>query len=347
MTIGMRRYRIDVKKTAELGYGAPLSRGTPMTDRAPSTFTLWLDEALSGWILPVSALAVVGAVGALYLAGFAGEEATATLVVLAVGIVAGLYLLRPALDAQREPLARGLAVAAALLTVLATLLPALRTVRPGEPLFAGDVGQVDETIPVPPGAAGPVRLLVSGKLPEHGEPSVTFTLAGTKEPVEGKLERTYGYARVGRGTRARVAHDHTADYYPADLPSGAHELKLERLTGQLGSRLTVQIFREPIPLAGGPWILAGLALLLACAADARLAQRNNLSVAAGMAVAFALLITYNATPAAAVGPAVGGVVLGALAGSLAGWAVGAIVRRMVPAAPRRLAPGKGKPASAA
>ena len=318
-----------------------------MADRAPSSFTLWLDEALSGWILPGAALVAVGVVGALYLAGIASEEATATLVVLAVGIVAALYIVRPALDAQREPLARGLAVVAAVATLVASLWPALRTVRPGEPLFAGDMGQVDDAIAVPPGVAGPVRLLVSGKLPDRGEPSVTFTITGTKEPVEGKLERTYGYTRVGRGTRARVAHDHTADYYPADLPAGALALKLERLSGQLGSRLAVAVFREPFPFAGGPWILAGLALLLACAADARLAQRNNLSVATGMAVAFALLVTYNATPAAAVGPSVGGVVLGALAGSLAGWIVGAAVRQVVPPAPRRTAAGKGKAASAA
>lgn len=318
-----------------------------MADPAPSTFTLWLDEALSGWLLPVAALAAVAAVGLLYLAGVAGEEATATIVVLAVAIAAAVYLARPALDAGREPLARGFALAAAVVTLAATLVPALRTVRPGEPLFAGDVGQVGETIAVPPGAAGPVRLLVSGKLPDRGEPSVAFTLTGTKEPVEGRLERTYGTMRVGRGTRARVAHDHTADYYPADLPASAHALKLERLSGQLGSRLAVSVFREPIPFAGGPWILAGLALLLACAADARLAQRNNLSVAAGMTLAFALLITYNATPAAAVGPTVGGIILGALAGSLTGWVVGAIVRQVVPPAPRRTASSKGKAATAA
>jgi hypothetical protein len=318
-----------------------------MADRAPSTFTLWLDDALSGWILPVAGLVAVGVVGLLYLTGLASEEATATLVVVAVAFLVALYVARPALDPQREPLARGLAVAAAVLTLVASLWPALRTVRPGEPLFAGDVGQVDETIPVPPGAAGPVRLLVSGKLPDRGEPSVSFTITGTKEPVEGKLERTYGYARVGRGTRTRVAHDHTADYYPADLPADTSALKLDRLSGQLGSRLTVAVFREPFPFAGGPWILAGLALLLACAADARLAQRNNLSVAAGMALAFALLVTYNATPAAAVGPTVGGIVLGALGGSLAGWIVGAAMRQIVPAAPRRPAPGKGKAASAA
>ena len=317
-----------------------------MADRAPSTFTLWLDEALSGWIVPLAAIAAVALAGLLYLTGFAGEDATATVVVLGVGIVATLFLVRPALDPRRDASARALAVAAALATALATLLPALRTVRPGDPMFAGDLGQVGESIAVPPSAAGAVRLLVSGKLPDRGEPSASFTIEGTTPAVEGKLDRTYGYARVGRSGRARVAHDHTSDYYPARLPDGARSLTLARLSGQLGSRLAVAVYREPIPVAGGPWVLAAVALLLACAADARLGQKNNLSVAAGMALAFALLVTYNATPATAVGPTVGGVVLGALAGSLAGWIVGVLVRQVVPAAPKKPA-GAKKAVSAA
>jgi hypothetical protein len=311
-----------------------------MADRAPSTFTLWLDEALSGWIVPLAAVAAVALAGLLYLTGFAGEDATATVVVLGVGIVATLFLVRPALDPRRDASARALAVAAALATAVATLLPALRTVRPGEPMFAGDLGQVGESIAVPPSAAGAVRLLVSGKLPDRGEPSASFTIEGTTPAVEGKLDRTYGYARVGRSGRARVAHDHTSDYYPARLADGARALTLARLSGQLGSRLAVAVYREPIPVAGGPWVLAAVALLLACATDARLGQKNNLSVAAGMALAFALLVTYNATPAAAVGPTAGGVVLGALAGSLAGWIVGVLVRQLVPAAPKKPGPAR-------
>ena len=313
-----------------------------MADNAPSNFILWLDEALSGWMLPVAALAAVAVAGLLYLTGLASEDATATVVVLAVGLVAALFLLRPALDPRRDAAARALAIAAALATALATLLPSLRTVRPGDPMFEGDLGQVGESIAVPSAAAGAVRLLVSGKLPERGEPSASFTIEGTTPAVEGKLDRTYGYARVGRSGRARVAHDHTSDYYPARLPDGAKALTLTRLSGQLGSRLAVAVYREPIPVTGGPWVLAVVALLLACAADARLGQKNTLSVAAGMALAFGLLVTYNATPAAAVGPTVGGVVLGALTGSLAGWIVGVLVRQVVPAAPKK--PGSTKKA---
>jgi hypothetical protein len=301
---------------------------------SPTPFTIWLDEALSSWILPVAALAAVALVGGLYLGGFVGDEAVATLLVVVVGVGAALYLGRAALDPGKERVGRALAVAAAVVTAVAVLLPGLRTVRPGEPLFAGDVGQIDDRIPIPSGVAGAVRLLVSGKLAERGEPSVSFTLSGTREPVEGRLERTFSTARVGRSGRARVAHDHTADYYPATLPPGAQALKLDRVQGELGSRLRVEVFREPIPVAGGPWILAALALVLVCVAEARLGMKNDLSVWTGMALAFGLLVTYNATPAAAVGPAVGGVILGAITGSLVGW-FGSILARKLVAPPQR------------
>lgn len=304
---------------------------------SPSSSSRWLDEALSGWILPVTALAAVLVVGALYAAGLAGEEAVATAVVLAVGVGVGLYLLRPALQPQREPATRALVAAAAALTGVAVALPALATVYPGAPLAAGQLAQVHETLALPADAHGEVRLLVSGRLADRGEPAVDFVLTGPREPVEGRLQRTFSYARVGRGGRARVAHDHTADYYPATLPPGARAIELDRLQGQLGGALTVQVYREPIPVRGGPWILAALAVLAASVAEARLGKKSDLAVAAGMGVAFGLLVTYNATPAAAMGPALGGVLLGAICGSLVGWIAGAVVRRFVPVAGLRSA----------
>lgn len=258
----------------------------------------------------------------------------ATLIVVAVALGVGLYVVRPALVASRDAATRAVVAAAAVVTVVATALPALRTVHPGEPAFAGEVDRPDDGVPVPEGFSGPVRLLVSGKLAERGEPVVTFTISGTHGPVEGRLERTFGYARVGRSGRARVASDHDIDFFPARIDAGSRRLRLDRIQGQLASPLRIAVYREPIPIAGGPWILAAIALALAAVGDARLGLRENLSIAAGMALAFGLLVTYNATPASAIGPAAGGVVLGAIVGSLAGWIAAAVARRIVPAARR-------------
>jgi len=317
-----------------------------MTKSSPDSFSLWLDEALAGWALPGVGLAVLVAVGALYVAGVVAEDLAASLVVLAVGVGVAVYLARGALDPLRDGPSRGLSAAAAVLTLLATVVPALRTVNPGEPLFSGTLTQVGDAIPVPEGFRGRVRLFVSGKLPEQGEPLVQFTIAGGTEPVEGKLDRTFNYARVGRSGRARVAHDHTADFYAARIAPGARSLELRRLEGRLGSPLTVAVYRELLPVPGGPWILAAVALLVACLADARLGAQGNLAVAAGMGLAFGLLVTYNATPAAAVGPTVGGIVLGAIAGSFVGWLASKLTRGFVPSVKRRPGARRGAPSSA-
>jgi hypothetical protein len=335
------RYRIAVKKPAGSAPPAPLAgRVTSLAmaaDKAPSAFSLWLDDALSGWLLPVAAIAVVAVVALLYLGGFISDALTATLVIVAVAVGLALYVAREAFDPRRDGASRALAGAAAALTLFATSWSALRTVHPGEPIFSGELGQVDETMAVPAAAAGHVRFLISGRLPERGDPSVSFTVSGTRDPVEGKLERTYSNARVGRSGRARIAHDHTADFYEAFIPEGTRALKLDRVAGQLGSRLRLEAFRDPMPMPWGPWIVAALAVLLAAAAEARLGRKSDLSVAAGMGAAFGLLVTFNATPDTAVGPTVGGVVLGAMAGALGGWIAGAIVRRFVQPAPKRAA----------
>jgi hypothetical protein len=316
-----------------------------MAGRAPTPFTLWLDEALSGWLLPVAALVLVGGIGLLYYAGFASEEDTASLVVLALSLGAALYLVRPALDARRDPVTRAVVAAAAALTLVAAGLPAYRSVRPGSPLFSGELAAVDDAVPVPPGASGRVRLLVSGRLPQRGQPSVLFTLSGPREPVEGQLERTFTFSRVGRRGRARVAHDHTADFYEASIPAGTAALKLDRVEGELGGPLYVSAYRDPVAMPWGPWLLALAATALACAADARLGQKNQLGVAAGIAASFGLLVAFNATPASAVGPALGGVILGAISGSLGAWLIGLIVGRVVPPARRANPPRDGSAAA--
>jgi hypothetical protein len=265
---------------------------------------------------------------------------------VAAPLVAALVAVRPALDQGRDRGGRLLAGAAALLALALSAVPAVRTILPGAPLFAGDVGIEGEGVAVPSGVGGRVKLLVSGKLPQAGDPSVAFAFGGTERPLEGKLERTYGYARVGRAGRARVTHDHTSDWYEGTLRPGATELRLDRLQGQLAGRLQVSVYRDWLPHS---WLLAlSVALLLvAAAADARLGLKGNVAVPVGMSLAFGLLVAFNATPAAAVGPAVGGVVLGAMLGALAGAVAGLLARKIVPAARRRTSPKQAKTGGAA
>jgi hypothetical protein len=300
----------------------------------PTAFSLWIEEMLAGWVLPVAGLSLLAILALLYVTGVATEEVTAAIAVVLVALAASLLMARAALG--QEGAARWLPLVAAVATLLAVVLPAVPTVWPGKPLFEGELGVEGDRVSVPAGVGGRIRLLVTGKLRGSGEPSASYVISGAQEPIEGRLERTYGYSRIGRSGRARVAHDHVGDWYDAQLPAGLVDLTLQRLNGQLGGRLAVSAYRAPVPLPGGSWGLAALALVVAAVAEARAGRKNGVAVPAGMALAFGLLVTYNATPLSAVGPVVGGVLLGALAGSLVGWIAAAIARRV-------LAPPAAKP----
>ncbi len=308
----------------------------PDAPRVPSTFALWLEEALHGWILQVGAMGVVAGVAALYLLGILSEPATGAFVAVAAPLAAAALAARPALAPGRDPVGRGLAVAAAVAALLLSAGPSLATIVPGEPLFRGELAAQGEAVPVPAGASGRVRVLVSGRLRQGGDPEVTFRIGGTRPAIDGELSRSWSTARVGRGGRARVAHDHLADWYESAIPEGTAELRLEHLKGQPGSALALAVHHEWMPR----WLVLvamGLTLAAAAAADARLGSKSEAAVPVAMALACGLLVDHNATPLSAVGPALGGALLGAMLGALAGALASWLGRRLVPAGRR---PGK-------
>jgi len=300
----------------------------------PSSFRFWLEEALLGWMLPVAAVALMVLAGVLYWLGTLSEETMAALIIVGAPLVGAIFMARPALDPARSSQGRALIWIATAATLAMAVVPAFRAVFPGTPLFTGDAGLEGDSIAVPPGVSGRVRLLVNGKLGQGGESTVRFTLTGTTEPVEGTIERTFTMARVGKSGRARVAHDHTSDYYQASLPAGMQALKLDHVAGQLGGRLEVAAYRVLFRPAELVW-LAVLVLLLAAAADARAGIQGNLAITAGMILAFGSIVLIQATPHSAVGVSFGGLVLGAIVGAFAGSLAAWIVRKFVPAEPRR------------
>jgi NhaP-type Na+/H+ or K+/H+ antiporter len=64
-------------------------------------------------------------------------------------------------------------------------------------------------------------------------------------------------------------------------------------------------------------------------ADARLRKGNAAAVTA-MALAFAIIVTENATPASALGTTFGAILLGAICGAVAGVLLAAIARKLLP-----------------
>ena len=187
---------------------------------------------------------------------------------------------------------------------------------------------------LPPGTSGEVLLLVSTRLGGAADPVVSFRLGGFDRPVEGELRRTTGFARVGRGGSTKVTHDHDSDWFEAKLPAGAKEIRLERVQGLAASPLRVELFRDWLPhwLA---WILSLVALALVAAGEVRCRRDSGAAIAAGVALGFGLVVSYNVTPGRAVVPALWAIVLGGVIGAPAAVLLRMALRRILPSAASR------------
>ncbi len=290
----------------------------------PSSFSLWLEDALTGWILPVSGLALAGAAWGLYVLGLLPEGPTAAVLAVLVAILVALLMARPALAGSVDPLTRGLTLGAAALAALLCAGGAIGSTWPGAPLAEGELTKVGDTLALPPGLAGRVQVLVHAPLPPGGTPEAQFRIGGTVAPLDGHVERTISTVRVGRGGRANVAHDLNETWVHGALPPGATALTLERLSGQVAGPLHVAVERDLLP----PfllWALGAVALALAAVAEVRLGK-GSVAPLCGMALAYGLLVSYNATPSQAVGTSLGAILLGGLSGALAGGLAAMLAR---------------------
>jgi hypothetical protein len=225
-------------------------------------------------------------------------------------------------------------VAAALVTFGVAAIPAFGAVHPGEPRAVAEFTRSDETQALPAGTDGSVLLLVSTRLGGAAEPVVSFRLGGFDRPVEGELKRTTGFARVGRGGSTKVTHDHDSDWFEARLPASTKEIRLERVQGLSTTPLRVELFRNWLP-HGLAWILSLVALALAAAGEVRCRRDSGATIAAGIALGFGLVVSYNVTPGRAVVPALWAIVLGAILGAPAAVLLRIAVRRILPSAASR------------
>jgi len=282
---------------------------------------------LRPWFFPFLGATAAAAVGIFWSTGMVAESTVGALVVVLVPLTLALMVARPALGRGLPAGPRALVAAAALLTFVVSAVPALEAVRPGDPVLVGELSREGQGVSLPQGIEGRVMVLASAKL-GGGEAGVAFRLSGFEPAVEGRLERTYATARVGRGGSTRVARDHDSDWYEARIPAGAREIRLERVQGLVAGPLRIAVFREWIPRPA-TWALAALALGLAAAADI-LAGAGGGAVAAGVALGFGLVVSHNVTPARSVVPSLWAVVLGAIAGAPAAVVVRLVLRRLLP-----------------
>ena len=286
-----------------------------------------VEGLLSSRAFPVTALLLAAAAAGLPFAGLLAEGTAAALLALVVSLSLALQMIRPALRGAIDPTTRGGAVLIAVATALLAALPSIGAVAPGTPIAQGEVSRAGDRLELPAGAMGAssrIRLLVHAPLPQGGTPLVAFRFTGGGAPLSGEVERTVSYSRVGRGSRAAVAHDHNEVWVHGALGAAATGLALDRIDGPVAGPLQVSVHGEWFsPLA---LLLSSLLVLVAAAIwEARLGG-GHFAALSGMALCFGLLVSGNATPGAAIGTSLGAILLGALAGALAGGLLAALAR---------------------
>jgi hypothetical protein len=291
------------------------------------------------WFFPFFGLTAAVAVGVFYATGLLSESAVGGLLAVLVPLALGLVVARPAMGRGAPAAARALLLAAGILTFVVAMVPALEAVHPGEPAFVGELDPAAPAAELPAGVGGRVMVLVSTRLGPGQEPSVTFRLEGFEPAVEGRLERTWATARVGRGGSARIARDHDSDWFEARIPSGAREIRLERAQGLAGAPLRVALYRVWLP-HGAAWVLALVVLALAAAGEVLAGVDHGSAIAAGAALGFGLVVGYNVTPASAVVPSLWAIVLGAIVGAPLAVVFRLVARRALAGRPAR---ERGKP----
>src|SRR5512136_262596 len=283
------------------------------------------------WFFPSFGLTIVFAVAVFWWTGLVGDSAVGAMIAVVVPLALAVMVLRPALETRVDPVTRALLGIAAVLAFAIPAIPAYEAVHPGEPQVVAEFGRSGDVQSVPQGSGGEVLLLVSTRLGGAAEPVVSFRLGGFEQPVEGELRRTTGFARVGRGGSTRVTHDHDADWFEARLPAGAKEIRLDRVQGLAGAPLRVELFRDWLPHKVA-WVLSIIALLLAAAGEVRVRRDSGAAIAAGVALGFGLVVSYNVTPSRPIVPALWAIVLGAIVGAPAAVVFRMVFRRVVPAA---------------
>jgi len=286
------------------------------------------------WFFPSFGLTIVVGVGVFWMSGMLTESAVGGIIAVLVPLVLGFMVLQPAFSPTVDTVTRALLGAAALITVVVAAVPAFQAVHPGEPRFVAELTRAGDVQAVPAGMGGQVLLLVSTKLGGAAEPVVAFRLGGFDSPVEGELRRTTGFARVGRGGSTKVSHDHDSDWFEAKLPSSSKEIRLDRVQGLSTAPLRVELYPDWIPHALA-WILSLVALAMAAAGEVRCRRDSGAAIAAGIALGFGLVVSYNVTPGRAVVPALWAIVLGAIAGAPAAVVLRMILRRVLPSAAAR------------
>jgi hypothetical protein len=301
---------------------------------AQSSFTAFLEEHLSGRLLPLGLLVLAAALVVLYLLDLLPERWAGALLTVAVVLGASGLLASRLMPAARTAAGTLVVLAISAAVAFVAAAPILGDIFPGTPVAQATMRQVGDSMPLPAMVQGPVRVLAKTQPRGGGVTSCHLELAIGARTVPLDLGREMQSVRLGRRGRGTVLREHTTAYAHGSLTGGEHAVKLVHRAGSQDCDVALSLFRDQLPLGLQAGLAAGLVLIVA-ALGARARAGAVPAVAAGVALAFGLIAVVAATPSAVVRPAIGAMLGGLPVGSALGGGLSWLLSALVPGRARR------------
>jgi hypothetical protein len=203
-------------------------------------------------------------------------------------------------------------VATAIAALAVETTAGVEAAHPGSPLARADGVEVGQSIALPEGAHGEVRIMVAVALSRSRDDLASITLSGGTHLLRAEFATTTSHRTDARGGRQHVANRGAESrYFDVTIPSGTSSLRVEALTSNAPMRV------EVYP-AATPWAYYAIACLLILLVSTLVALRAKLSelavFSAGQSLGFALTFAAWATPSATMGPAFAATIVGFAAG---------------------------------
>ena len=293
----------------------------------------WFQGHWVGWLRPVSIVALVAALAAIYFLEWLPEPSFAWIVALLFALAAGVAPAAQGAKLATTPWARWTSAAIGLVVVVAILWPVWKMTAPGTPIAEQTIG-AKQTLDIPETPSSSLTVLVedAGLLRGAGfDRRIDYRIAATDDSgheqfLEGELLRvhTAGRGRKGAPTsseRVRLAELHSLSW------QGGAPLHLKLVAG--GADVLVQVFESAVP-----WlllfVLVGAALAAGVVVDARALPRQERTFvphAAAIGLLFLLMTQDALEPLAPVKPLFGSVLMSGAGGVLVGIALSWAGRR--------------------
>lgn len=283
-----------------------------------------------GWRGFWPSVALVFVVVVLRNTGTLDERVAGVLLACGIPISAVLFIVGSA-GVPRSHRQWFLVGCAGLVTLLASIIPGLDGILPGPRRAGGDAQAVGDSVALPSGMHGPVRVLVHAQLPASGNQFIGVSISGATKPFEARFGRTVLHRHGARRKYHTAAHGPEFRYFDAVIPVGAQRLHVDKLVGEPEGRIRIDIYDPKLPL----WAVLGVDLfalvVVVLAGSCGVPLRANAADAAGLALGFGFALSYSATPGFAVGPAFAALLSGAPVGAAVGASLAWIGARWMPA----------------